>query len=634
MARTFTKDELNTRLIAADRKKEFGFAPIAEDEVYGKAATLVGEKAGAINAGIKSLDGVQMTPNDVLLGEGLCEITDGVPNLSGVLDPTAITMPYSTATINANLNDSGFVSYDSAAGGFATSISGGGIADTVASIVSLLTGLGSISDMGAKLTSGGGIPSIDGVMSAAKAGASSLAGDLTSSFTDLGASVGELADVSKISQVADFGNITDVVKGVSSVNSINSVAGLKDTVSNVTSIGALSEGVTSAKNSLDALDGAKDIVSTVKDATGTINNLVSQAENLKENVLEGVSSGLLGKGLLGDVFETVTREASQVLNSLTGGISIFSDAKKQTILQNVVSGNTRLFTQSVQEVSLSNVSVSPRAIELASQVEGSTTKELINKTSQVLKQNGIPDSEIATITDRYNSVGDTLLTDVINSTISGSVVVDPLFDEPDLIAKLNEKWSGANTSSDLFTYIASVEELETEFTLIRREITEVVLHATDTFTNKNVGSVEINEIHNQLGHDGIGYHYIIRRDGRLQRGRPPNKVGEHTSTNNHNTRSLGVALVGGINASSGVKNPSELRSAQSFTREQFTTLEKFLSIYYQKYPGGQVFGHNDLDISEFDPYFDVPDYVEAVFRKKNVTTDPLNTEPLKSSEIV
>jgi N-acetyl-anhydromuramyl-L-alanine amidase AmpD len=111
-------------------------------------------------------------------------------------------------------------------------------------------------------------------------------------------------------------------------------------------------------------------------------------------------------------------------------------------------------------------------------------------------------------------------------------------------------------------------------------------------------------------------------------------VGEHTSTNNHNTRSLGVALVGGINASSGVKNPSELRSAQSFTREQFTTLEKFLSIYYQKYPGGQVFGHNDLDISEFDPYFDVPDYVEAVFRKKNITTDPLNTEPLKSSEIV
>lgn len=634
MARIFTKDELNTRLIADDRRKEFGLAPVAEDEVYGKNATLVGEKAGAVNAGIKSLDAVQMTPNDVLLGEGLCEITAGTPNLTGVLDPTAITIPYSTATINANLNDSGFVSFDSAAGGFATSISGGGVASSVASIISLLTGLGSISDMGAKLTSGGGIPSINGVMSAAKTGASSLAGDLTSSFTDLGASAGELANVSKVSQVTNFGNITDVVKGVSSVNSINSAAGLKDTVSNVTSIGALSESVTSAKNSLNTVNDASGIVSKVKDATGTINKFVSETEKLKGNVFEGVASGLLGKGLLGDVFETVTREASQVLNSLTGGTSIFPDVRKQAILQNVVSGNTQLFTQSVQEVGLANVSVSSRAIELASSVEGSTTKELINKTSQVLKQNGISDAEIATITNRYNAVSDTLLTDVINSTISGSVVVDPLFDEPDLIAKLNEKWSGANTSNDLFTYIASVEELETEFTLIRREITEVVVHATDTFTNKNIGSVEINEIHNQLGHDGIGYHYIIRRDGRLQRGRPPNKVGEHAPTNNHNTRSLGVALVGGINASSGIKNPSELRSAQSFTREQFTTLEKFLSIYYQKYPGGQVFGHNDVDVSEFDPYFDVPDYVEAVFRKKNITTDPLNTEPLKSSEIV
>jgi hypothetical protein len=37
MARTFTKDELNTRLIAADRKKEFGFAPIAEVKYMVKA---------------------------------------------------------------------------------------------------------------------------------------------------------------------------------------------------------------------------------------------------------------------------------------------------------------------------------------------------------------------------------------------------------------------------------------------------------------------------------------------------------------------------------------------------------------------------------------------------------------------
>ena len=36
------------------------------------------------------------------------------------------------------------------------------------------------------------------------------------------------------------------------------------------------------------------------------------------------------------------------------------------------------------------------------------------------------------------------------------------------------------------------------------------------------------------------------------------------------------------------------------------------------YPGGSVFGHNDLDESELDPYFDVQDYVESVFGKINV----------------
>ena len=32
-------------------------------------------------------------------------------------------------------------------------------------------------------------------------------------------------------------------------------------------------------------------------------------------------------------------------------------------------------------------------------------------------------------------------------------------------------------------------------------------------------------------------------------------------------------------------------------------------------PGGLVFGHNDIEIDELDPYFDVKDYVEKTFRK-------------------
>ena len=340
----------------------------------------------------------------------------------------------------------------------------------------------------------------------------------------------------------------------------------------------------------------------------------------------------MGKGVLGDVVEKVSSNASSVLNRLSG--TVFSDAKKQALLENVISGDTKLFTSAVKDISLADDTLNSKAVELASTVEEGTIQRQVDETRRVLKENGVAEADIENIVDKINTVSATLISDVVNTTISGSVFVDPIFEEAESLIKINEKWAGKATSSDAFTYIASVEELESEFTLIGREITEVVIHASDTQTNKNICSVEINEIHNQLGHDGIGYHYVIRRDGRLQRGRPPNKVGDHAPVNNHNLRSLGVVLVGGINASTGASNSSELRSAQSFTREQFTTLEKFLSVFYQRYPGGQVFGHNDIDVEEFDPYFDVPDYVEAVFRKKNTVTDTFNTEPLKSSEIV
>ena len=65
---------------------------------------------------------------------------------------------------------------------------------------------------------------------------------------------------------------------------------------------------------------------------------------------------------------------------------------------------------------------------------------------------------------------------------------------------------------------------EAELRNIKREITEVVVHWSETPTNKNIGSEEINETHLANELNGIGYHYVIRRDGSLQRGRPANIV--------------------------------------------------------------------------------------------------------------
>ena len=283
------------------------------------------------------------------------------------------------------------------------------------------------------------------------------------------------------------------------------------------------------------------------------------------------------------------------------------------------------------------VSKSPNVSERMKEIiaEEPNTSNTVNMQIHIeteAKKIGVPDKEIQETIQEISNIAQKM--DSLDTTISGSVVVSAdLFDVAEPIDQ-SAKWGGRNSPDDMFTMVSSVEELDAEFQNIFRDITEVVIHATETYTNKDIGSVEINNLQSELGHDGIGYHYVIRRDGRLQRGRPVNRIGEHASTNGHDTYSIGIAMVGGLNVSSGENNATDYRSSQSFTREQFTTLEKFVNSFYRRFPGGQVFGHNDIDAQEFDPYFDVQDYVESVFRKKNTTLEPLNRGPLSPAEII
>jgi N-acetylmuramoyl-L-alanine amidase len=182
-----------------------------------------------------------------------------------------------------------------------------------------------------------------------------------------------------------------------------------------------------------------------------------------------------------------------------------------------------------------------------------------------------------------------------------------------------------------FSYVSSVEELEAEFAQKiherddDKEIDSVVIHATDTFSNKNIGAEEIDAIQKKLDPTGyaqenrrvkIGYHYVIRRDGRLQRGRDISKPSETSLDNRGRDDScLSIVMVGGIN--SPATEQQFQRSSASFTREQYNTLEHFLKSFYNHVPGGDVYGHNDLNTDEEDPYFDVQEYILSLFGKVN-----------------
>lgn len=224
----------------------------------------------------------------------------------------------------------------------------------------------------------------------------------------------------------------------------------------------------------------------------------------------------------------------------------------------------------------------------------------------------------------------------LDSTIAGSIVVDTsnsVFNDPFNIKGQTPWNNGVGAENFTFTFVSSVEELDAEFRSITRDVTEMVIHWTETYSNSNIGSEEINKTQIALGLKGIGYHYVIRRDGSVQRGRPVNIQGEHADINGHNERSIGVVFVGGLNCPTGTPNPLEYKSVNSLTRSQFTSFQEICKAFYRTFPGGQVLGHNDLDIAEDDPGFDVRDFCEDVFGKKSLFSDPSEQSPFTSKEI-
>lgn len=76
-----------------------------------------------------------------------------------------------------------------------------------------------------------------------------------------------------------------------------------------------------------------------------------------------------------------------------------------------------------------------------------------------------------------------------------------------------------------------------------RDITDmIVIHHTGNPTDDDLSAEEINESHQDQGWVGIGYHYVIRKDGTVELGRPDWAVGAHAYGENSHT--IGVHVCG------------------------------------------------------------------------------------------
>ena len=122
--------------------------------------------------------------------------------------------------------------------------------------------------------------------------------------------------------------------------------------------------------------------------------------------------------------------------------------------------------------------------------------------------------------------------------------------------------------------------------MIMRVITLLIIHCSSVKPDQTSSAAQIDTWHRQRGWKlGIGYHYVDRRNGEIEYGRPEWMIGAHFL--NHNAHSIGICYEGGLDARG---QPDDTRTA-----EQKASLRRLLEDLHRRYPRALIVGHHDLD---------------------------------------
>lgn len=130
----------------------------------------------------------------------------------------------------------------------------------------------------------------------------------------------------------------------------------------------------------------------------------------------------------------------------------------------------------------------------------------------------------------------------------------------------------------------------------RKETNYLVVHCSATENKPEYNWKTIDRWHRQQGWLGIGYHFVIRTDGTIEKGRDLEAIGSHVK--GHNDDSVGICLIGGVD--------SRGKSVDNFTDEQLQSLRELLDYLLSIYVDSTVLGHRDFPAVAKDcPCFDV-----------------------------
>lgn len=137
-----------------------------------------------------------------------------------------------------------------------------------------------------------------------------------------------------------------------------------------------------------------------------------------------------------------------------------------------------------------------------------------------------------------------------------------------------------------------------------RNLNEIIVHCAATPEGKDFTVKDIDSWHRERGFDGIGYHYVVYRNGDIVDGRSIEKAGAHCQ--GHNANSVGICYIGGCAADG--KTAKDTR-----TPEQKESLIRLIKDLKSRYPSiVRVSGHREYankDCPCFDAHAEYQQYV-------------------------
>jgi len=591
----------------------------------------VGQTAGPFESLEQKLDfsGQVNTTGDVL--------TRSIDNPSTTLDDITFTLPndgVDVDALNADIDKLSNADSDTDLSGMFSSVGsiGGGVADTVSGIIRLITLLGALSKLASNVSISGS--ATDAIKSSADA-VSQKAADLSGTLSDAMGDLSDIADAGSFSELVDAGktfgsSFGDVVGSVSAFTQFNPEAGALGQVQNAVGIG---QTVGDIGNELGNINQGIDNISNTVD--NFINNGVGAVTGIitdeTKDILSSVNDTFIKSsgGIAQNVNEASNQEFTKSVIQLAGGASV-SRNLASNLMDNVTSDDPKQIAtaaKSITEISNRTPKSMIPIVKSVNPNEYNSSRELLDNIIDRAERQNVDVIDRIRFIDQFTSIENTLPT--LDTTVKSTLIrtdnqfftesvnlKDYAANYPAVGSQGGTTGQGVSSGQETpeFTTIDSKEELSQEMMLIKRGVIYLTLHSTQSFNNQYLTSLDIHRDHLERGFEGIQYHYVIRKDGTVERGLPADRVSQSSPRNLRNF-TIDIALVGGINASSGVTNPDEYKSIESYTRAQMDTLESFIDAFYRKYPGGIVQGHNQIDQEVDDPNFDVAKYIRNRFSR-------------------